>query len=40
MARGRTPVEAWMGTFDEVDFFVPLHILLDIHFFYEKRGSI
>jgi hypothetical protein len=23
MARGRTPVEAWMGTFDEVDFLSP-----------------
>jgi hypothetical protein len=26
MTRGRIPVEAWMGTFDEVD-FVPLYIL-------------
>jgi hypothetical protein len=24
-ARGRTPVEAWMGTPDEVDFYPPIY---------------
>jgi hypothetical protein len=31
MARGRTLVEAWMGTFDEADFSPPLYPVRHIY---------
>jgi hypothetical protein len=37
MARGRTPVEAWMGSPDEVDFCPPTYPVRHIYFLWKER---
>jgi hypothetical protein len=32
ITRGRTPVEAWMETLDEVDFYLPIYSMKHICF--------
>jgi hypothetical protein len=40
MARRRTPVEAWMGTVDEVDFCPPIYSVRHICFLQKDSESI
>jgi hypothetical protein len=39
MARRRTPVEAWMGTSDEVDFCPPIYPVRHICFFMKRESQ-
>jgi hypothetical protein len=40
MARGKTPVEAWMGTFDEVDFCPPIYSVRHLCFLLKEREHL
>jgi hypothetical protein len=39
MARERTLVKAWMGTFDEAEFFSPVYSVIPIYFMKTEGAS-